>query len=68
MRAAVTNYGVVQFAKDDAAAQTLHEIGGPLREVIEALRSEANETAIVVTLGRHAGGIDSILAAIVRPR
>ena len=58
VRAAVTNYGVVQFAKDDAATQTLHEIGEPLREVIEALRSEANESTIAVTLGRHDGGID----------
>lgn len=58
VRAAVTNYGVLQFSKDDAAAQTLHKIRGPMHKVIEALRSEANETAIVVALGRHASGID----------
>lgn len=56
--AAMTNYGALQFAKDDAAAQTLHKVSEPMREVIAALRSEANEAAIVVKLGRDATGLD----------
>jgi hypothetical protein len=55
VRAAVTNYGVLQFTEDYVSKITLHELEKPLARVIEILKREDNVDPVIVTLGSEQG-------------